>query len=112
MFPLSVAHTGPRVRRCKRPRNVRPGEPYRRHVQFYAPSGQGLFEFRVFDGEFTEEGEMPQQTGTSPRLRVEVSVCVSVYMYVLVRMRASPCEYVYVCVYVWMCAWVYVCVES
>ncbi len=41
-------------------------------MQFYAPSGQGLFEFRVFDGEFTEEGDVPPLTGTSVRLRVEV----------------------------------------
>lgn len=60
------------VKRCRPPRGARPGEPCRRQVQFYAPSGQGLFEFRVFDGVFEDGEEPPKLTGTSPRLRVDV----------------------------------------
>jgi hypothetical protein len=41
-------------------------------VQFYAPNGHGLFEFRVYDGEISDDVELPEPVGSSPPFRVEV----------------------------------------
>lgn len=50
-----------------------------RQVKFFAPTGVGLYEFRVFDGEYhsPEDGEdeiEPDVIGRGALLRVDVSV--------------------------------------
>ena len=66
-------------RRCLPPRGARPGQVCTRQVKFFAPTGVGLYEFRVFDGEYCspEDGEEeiePDVIGRGALLRVDVSV--------------------------------------